>query len=277
MDHAAVKLLPGRLYGDVLRNGTVAELSLVETAYAPRLNIPWHSHEHAYFCLVLRGTYTEAYGKRTRACDPFNLIFHPPGEVHSDLFHDAGGRCFNIQMSPRWLDRFPQRPAVLDNPAQFRGGLTASLALRLYKEFCEMDEVSTLAIEGLTLEILAEASRGHGRLSGHRPPRWLARAREMIGEHYCERLTLGRVAEQSGVHPVHLAREFRRFYRQTIGEYIRQLRVDFACREISTSDAPLAEIALAAGFSDQSQFSKTFKRLTGQAPTEYRKNLARAK
>ena len=76
------------------------------------------------------------------------------------------------------------------------------------------------------------------------------------------------------MHPVHLAREFRRFQRCTIGEYIRQLRIERACRQLHASDEPLATIASAVGFSDQSHFSRTFKRLIGMTPAGYRATFA---
>jgi AraC-like DNA-binding protein len=64
--------------------------------------------------------------------------------------------------------------------------------------------------------------------------------------------------------------EFRKHYDCTIGEYPRRLRSEFACREIAVSDAPLVEIALSAGFANQAHFTRTFKRLKGITPTEYR-------
>src|SRR6185295_17724913 len=98
MNLNAMKLPPGHLYGNTLKKRLVGGFSLVETTYAPNLVLPNHSHEYAYFCLVLRGTYIESYGKRTRACKPSTLIFHPPGELHSDSFHGLGARCFNVQV-----------------------------------------------------------------------------------------------------------------------------------------------------------------------------------
>lgn len=73
------------------------------------------------------------------------------------------------------------------------------------------------------------------------------------------------------MHPVYLASEFRRRFVLTVGEYVRRLRIDYACGEISAREnVSLAEIALATGFSSQSHFSKTFKRVTGMTPLEYR-------
>jgi len=74
-----------------------------------------------------------------------------------------------------------------------------------------------------------------------------------------------------GIHPVHLAREFRRHYQCTIGEYVRRLKVEYACLQISVSEASLHQIALAAGFFDQSHFARTFKQIMGVTPGNYRR------
>ena len=131
-----------------------------------------------------------------------------------------------------------------------------------------MDSASLLAIEGLSLEVIAELSRYSN--SERKVPRWLERAKEILHEHSSETISLGDVAKAVDIHPVHLARAFRKFYGCTSGEYLRGLRIQFACRKLSTSDMPLVEIALAAGFSHQAHFSRLFKRHTGMTPTEFR-------
>ena len=136
-----------------------------------------------------------------------------------------------------------------------------------------MDNVSALAIEGLFLEMLAEASRCSRNIAEHRLPRWLKQVKESIDVSFSHHLTIAAMAKTVGVHPVHLATAFRKHYRCTIGEYIRQRRVEYASRQLSQSDAPLVEIALAAGFSDQSHFSKTFKLFTGLSPARFRATL----
>jgi AraC family transcriptional regulator len=78
---------------------------------------------------------------------------------------------------------------------------------------------------------------------------------------------IGRAAH---AHPVHVAQTFRRFHECTIGEYLRRLRVDFACKELVGSEKAMSEIALAAGFSDQSHFNRSFKREVGMSPSQYR-------
>ena len=259
-------------YGETVGNTYVSGFTLTETAYAPSLKLPKHSHEDAYFCFVLDGNFSEVYGKHTRDCRPSTLVFHPAGEMHSDYFHTSA-RCFNIEMAPCWLGRVQQQSRIINTPTDFYGGRLAYLAARLYREFREADEFSALVLEGLTLEITAEASRFVVNESEHTSPRWLEQARDILHERFSERLSLIALAELVDVHPVHLAREFHRFYRCTIGEYVRQRSIEFACHQISISDASLSDIALAAGFFDQSHFGKTFKQFTGMSPALYRKTF----
>jgi len=91
-----------------------------------------------------------------------------------------------------------------------------------------------------------------------------------VHDRFQESISLAEVAEFAEVHPVSLARAFRKTYHCTVGDYVRRLRIESACQKLSSSDASLVEIALSSGFSEQSHFSRTFKRLTGLTPSEYR-------
>jgi len=59
-------------------------------------------------------------------------------------------------------------------------------------------------------------------------------------------------------------------------DFVRQLRIEYACHELATSELPIVDIALSAGFFDQSHFTRTFKRLTGIVPSQYRQSLRAA-
>ena len=270
------KLSSGRYYGETLRSGEVGGFVLTETAYSPDLQISNHSHEHAYFCVVRQGSFSEIYGRKTRTCHDSTVVFHPSQEPHSNHFHSGGGRCFNIQLDHKWLAATQLPIRTLEESSDFRGGLLISLSFRLYREFRQLDEYSPLAIEGLVLEMIAETFRRYDFLRGRKSPQWLEQVREMIAARSSEPLSLVKLAEGVGVHPVHVARGFRRYYGCTAGEYIRQVRVESACRRLTESNVPLVEIALAAGFLDQCHFSRVFKRSTGLTPTQYR-NTFRAR
>lgn len=265
-----VRLPRGHFCGSLLKRDEVAGFVLTEYSYPPELKISKHLHEQAYFCIVLQGNYTENYGERTRTCERRTVTFHPAGEAHSDHFHCEGGRIFSVEIDPLWVERVGEISSIFDYSERYCGGLMASLVARIYNEFHEIDAASRLAIEGLSMEVVAEALRQQFRSPGRKAPRWLEQARELLHEQFSEHRSVCQIAGSVGVHPVHLVREFRKHYHQTVGEYLRRLRVEFACRKLTDTDTPLIDIALAAGFSQQSHFTKTFKKLTGLTPNQYR-------
>jgi AraC family transcriptional regulator len=265
-----VQLPCGHFYGETLVQRACAGLVVTETRYPPEAVVPAHSHDRAYYCLVLGGAYTECYGTKTRLCRPPSLLFHPSREVHSELFHRSGGRCVNVELDQSWLGRALGRPPRPGEEAEFRSGALKSLGMRLYNELHRADPAALLAIEGLVLEILAETSRAYARTARGAPPPWLTAARQSLHDSFSRRLDLDAIARSAGVHPTHLAREFRRHYGCSPGAYLRRLRIDFACGRLAHSESAFAEVALAAGFYDQSHFTKTFRHFTGMTPSRYR-------
>jgi AraC family transcriptional regulator len=267
------RLLGGRFYGELVRSRAYSGLILSETRYPPCARLPRHCHEHAYFCLVRRGTYREEYGNRERSCGPLMLAFHPPEEVHTEHIDGEEVRSFNIELAPSWL-RGVAGVAAVDQPFDARGGALVALAARLLDEFEHPDESTPLIIEGLTLELLGLCAREVR--GGPAVPPWLRRVRDQLEERCPNAFTLAGLAAEAGVHPGYLAGAFRRHFGCTVGEYLRRQRVALACRHLTGSDTSLAEIALLAGFADQSHFTRTFKRQIGLTPAAYRKLTAGA-
>jgi AraC family transcriptional regulator len=261
----------GCYYGDRIQGGEVAGFLLTDYTYQPDYWIPTHSHLRSYFSLVVAGGYKENYGNRGRLCQPATVVFHPAGERHSERVGSVGARVFSIEIASHWLGESPEYRTVLEQPADFQGGPLAQLAFRLYREFRRPDIFSPLAVEGLMLEFAAERARRECRPPRGRPPHWLARAEEVLRAEFAAPPTLGELAGEVGVHPVHLARTFRAKLGCSVGDYVRQLRVEYACQRLSTSDAPLVDIALDAGFTDQSHFARTFRRFRGLTPATFRR------
>ena len=257
-------------HGEILRWRRNGGLVLAEVKYAPGQRVPRHAHPHARFVFILKGSLTETREDESHTLASPTLVFRPANEPHSYVVSAAGAVCLIVDVDEGWVARARQHARLLTRATAFRGGLIGHLAHRLYGEFRLRDEVSRLAIESLALGVFAEASRLAARPAERSAPAWLARARALVERNFAEPLRLSRVARRVGVHPVHLARTFRRVYRTTFAAYVRQVRIEFARRELAQSGASLSEIATAAGFCDQSHFSRCFKRYTGLTPAEYR-------
>ena len=258
----------------ILGERDISGFYLVDGIYDAKTKVPAHSHEQAVFCIALQGVCRESFAGRVRDYEPLTVQFLPSHQCHSLDFSFGATHAFSIDVSRCWLDRGREYSLKLEDSIHSHGGSLAKLMLKVYGEFRRVDDASRLAIEGLMLELLAEVSRHQIEPTEKYPPKWLDRAVDLLKEQFPERLRISEVAADVGVHPVHLAREFRRFKRRTIGDYIRELRVQHACNELQNPETSLAGIAATAGFSDQSHFCRTFKRVIGMTPTEYRSTLS---
>lgn len=264
------------LHGKERRSRKVGAFTLGERLYPAYFQTPSHSHDLALFCYVVEGGFTEKYGSRTRDCAPSTFLFHAPGEAHAEQFYRSGGCSFIVEIEEDWLERIRQHSPIINTSADFDSGVIPLLARRLYKEFLEMDNISPLVIEGLMFEMLGETSRTVKSAATLQPPRWLEQARQLLHERFAEPLTLAEIAATAGVHPVHLSQVFRKHYDCTVGLYIRQRRIEYACQRLANTNVALSEIALAAGFSDQSHLTRTFKHHMGIPPSQYRELLRKS-
>lgn len=267
-------LPPGHFHGRPQRSRQAAGLLLTERVYTAGTVLARHAHARPYLRLVRQGAVTESDGRRVRVCPPLSVVFRSAHEEHSEVMRGEGARSLIVEFAPEWLDRVGHHADALCSGGFFADGPVPVLALRLHRELLDWDELSPIAAEGLALELLAAASRRAPRDEPRRAA-WLSAAAEVIQTRFMEPLSLTGLARAVGVHPVHLARSFRHVHACTVGEYLRRMRVGFAEKEMASSDAPLSDIALRAGFCDQSHFSRTFKRLTGSTPAVWRAAIRR--
>ena len=162
--------------------------------------------------------------------------------------------------------------AALRSLTLLREAAFLDIGIAMSCELRHTDQAAALALESLGLELLARLTRVREfRAAGAAPP-WLSRARDSIADRCCESsLRLADLAADAGVHPVYLARAFRRAYSVSPGEYLRRIRVERARQRVVTSHDPLACIAMDCGFSDQSHFARAFRKRFGVTPAYLRR------
>jgi AraC family transcriptional regulator len=221
---------------------------------------------------VLNGAFTESWRGGSIACTSSTLKITPAGERHWDRFNRGDVRGLLIEADQQQVAAIRPYSAVLDERESFQGGLLSTFGWRVYGEMQRIDQAAPLAIEGILLELVATASRlrEHNGI-GRSRPRWLEDARDRIHAELGLRPSLSGLAQSVGVHPVTLARAFRLAFGCTVGEYVRNLRIERATHQLAQTELSLAEIALAAGFSDQSHFSNLFRHHTGFSPSKFRR------
>lgn len=267
-----MKLSTGKYYGRSLKQKEFSGLILTETDYSPYKHIPTHSHENPYFCLLLQGSYMQKARGKQRDNLPSSLVFHTSEENHSDQFSSLGGRCFNLEIQPKFLEQLEEYNLTFDRINKSYLAEISGLMFKLYKEFAFPDKLTPLAIEAIVLEMMVVVAR-HFPDNKDQPPVWLKEAIQYMKDEFSSQLTIGEIARSVKVNPAKLTRVFRKYQNCSVGEYLRRLRLAFACRQLASDNQSVAEIALSAGFYDQSHFTKAFKKTTGLTPKNYREHL----
>lgn len=265
-----LKLKAGEFYGETARALIADGFRFTEKAYPNRLEIPKHSHELSHFCFVISGNYQEQIANKTDERNPTALVYYPPDVTHAEKHH-TNGKHFLVEIDTKNLERLKDYGAKLNDPLSLQNNESLWFAGKMYREFSERDAFSSLALECLANELLIFASRQHTRTRERKRPLWLEKTIEILQANSSEPFNLSDLAEFVGVHPTHLARVFRQFERCTIGDYIRQIRIENARNKILSSNESLVQIALNTGFADQTHFSRSFKNVTGMTPNEFRR------
>ena len=284
---------PGRPRGVLARRVTIAPipvtfgsieraaldaggLQISSVVFPPGLRLRPHLHERDCISIVLEGWLDNAFGRRRYHSPAASVQTIPADAVHDDVFGPSQTRTLVVEAEPQVGETLGAYGVRLDEFRYFRDAGITALAVRIARELEAPDGVSPLTVEGLVLELFALlARRAIGPAEHGRPPKWLERARECVHDRFAEGFSVAGVAAEVGVHPAHLAREFRRRYGVPIGEYARQVRLDWAAAQLAATDDSLAEIAYASGFAHQSHFTRAFKRHTGLTPGLYRASTQR--
>lgn len=105
-------------------------------------------------------------------------------------------------------------------------------------------------------------------------PAWVTELKHIIQDQIDSNVTLTQISKSLHINPSYLSREFSKHFNSlSFGEYIRKLRIEKAIDLMGQNSYSLTEIAYLTGFSDQSHFTRIFKKHTGQNPSAYKKKI----
>lgn len=250
---------------------------LVEAVYDPGTGLPPHAHGATSWAFVLDGDFrsTTSTGLRRYCVNELGLL--GAGMVHTNQYGSSGARCLIVEnIHPNETQR---GAAGLADAAHFPShSAPAAIARRVYREFATRDTAADLVIDGLLTTMVAYAMRINacsqhpvGGVSGPTTNNsWLDRVRDLLHAEFRSKLRMHVLADMAGVHEVHLARAFKRKYGCSPMYYVRRLRFAWAREQLTITHRPISEIAIEAGYSDQSHFGRHFRRQTGVTPAVYR-------
>ena len=159
----------------------------------------------------------------------------------------------------------------------FRDAEMEAICRHLYREVSLNDMADRLYIESLVIQLAVSVLRRHSRVSGAssiQPSGGLTRSQarrvlEYIETNLSQEVTLREMAGVVDLSPYHFARMFKRTMSTAPHRYVLERRVERAKAMLRTTGASLVEISLFTGFSDQSHFTNTFRRIVGATPTRF--------
>lgn len=233
--------------------------------FPPGLQLPPHAHPDTMIAVVLSGGWTARTQAGEREAFAPSIVVEPAGEIHDKLFGAVESAVVSLALEAGRLGS-----AVGDLTQRFlrvRDPYLELLARRAANELEEPDDVSPLAVEAAALELVARMARSVGL---ERHPAWLGKAREVLNDRYADSLSLDDIADAVGVEPERLARGFRRAYGESLGDYLRRIRVNAAARKLASTDEPISQVAGEVGFADQSHLTRWFGRYLETTPGKYR-------
>ena len=261
----------GQYYGTKQEEWQVQGVGLSEYGYQGE-RTDWHYHENPYFMYVLQGNMRDINKAQRTACPAGSLVFLNWQEMHFNEKVSSEARGFHIEFDRKWFEEKQLDIGLWEGSQLLEDPRLHHLLAKIYYEFNCRDAFSETAVELLLLQ-LCEGIERNSRTAAAGPPSWVPRLKEMLHEE-TEDLSLRYLSEQLGVHPAHLSRAIPKYLSSNLGEYMRQQKVKQAIGMLTDGRLSLTEIAYVCGFSDQSHFTRTFKRYFGKPPKAFRDMIA---
>jgi AraC family transcriptional regulator len=248
-------------------------LRLVVTEYQPGERMAPHWHPSTQVSMVLRGSVQEGVGGREEQGTVGAVVVKPAGIVHRNLFGPAPVRILSLNVEPA-AEQAGRWTAALQGWRWMEGGPAGRALWRLLSTARAEPEMGSRLLADCLWEVVDALAEDGTPRSPSRAPAWLRSVRDRLHDCAGAAPPVRELADAAGVHPVYLARAFRRAYGAPVTEYARRLRVRAAADRVASTDLPLVRIALEAGFADQAHLTRELRRETGLPPGALRRAAA---
>lgn len=239
-----------------------------ETLYPKGYNSDWHYHRNPHFSHILQGGSQENYESGSSFSQIQRAgaaLYYFPGIAHQNIHYSADTRIFNLEIDQHFFEKYhltiPSEARMFSKQTLLN---TAGLA-RILREHYYRDRQSELAITQLVILLIEGTAPPTANY-----PKWATQVRTLLYDSWNSPVSLTELADDLDIHPVTLSKYFTKYFHVTLGEYRRRIKIEKAIHLIRDQKHSLTEIAYICDFSDQAHFTKTFRRITGLLPKQYR-------
>ena len=264
------KLKTGEFYGKHYQKSALENLIITDTEYTYS-KVDWHYHENPYFTYLLQGKLFESNKKESYYLEQGNLLFHNWQDSHYNIKPPEFTRGFHIELNENWFSNFDIQITDFEGSINLKNPLIKNSMNKVFVESKINDQYSNLSIDTLLIEIFSTLKETKGKNSKN--PIWAKKLQELLLEEQID-YSLKNLSSILGLHPVHLSREFSRYFGPSLGNYIRLIKVNQAFNLIVSNKLSMTEICYKCGFYDQSHFIINFKRIYHTTPSKFLKKIS---
>jgi len=245
---------------------------VVTEAKCKNTSIDWHYHQNSYFSYSLEGHCIEKSKRKTYAVKPGTLLFHNWQDAHCNTNHSEYSRNFYVELEKEWFVDRNINQSKIEGSMQIENPFLKYLYHQIYLETRLKDDSFNISVESLlcnVFELLNDSTKVNNSVT----PIWVNKVKEIIHDQFLDKLTLEYLSKEANVHPSHLSREFPRYFKSTLGNYIRKVKIEHSITLLKVRDS-LTNVAYECGFADQSHFIRCFKASYNMTPNTFKKILA---
>lgn len=254
-----------------------AGLHIARTVYLPQQGYDFHGHDFAEICWVESGAIRHETPGKSQVLQQGQVVLIEPGQYHRLGGTPGGGRLINLAFSAAVLSDLRTRWGVQVWPVSPDGNPTVIAIDAVAAVAMARDVLAFRAGPGQPLDrdvllgSLLASLRPAAPTAWPLAPPWLAQALAALNHPAHAREGLPALVRLSGRSREHVSREIRRVCGCSPTDVLQQVRMTVAEAALVQGDDPIADIAMACGFSGRAHFHRLFRARFGLAPAAYRR------
>jgi AraC family transcriptional regulator len=265
------KLSKGEYFGNHYHKNQFNDLLITDTAYT-HAKVDWHYHENAYFTYLLQGKLFEENKKESYHLERGGLLFHNWQDAHHNIKPPEYTRGFHIEITTKWFELYQIKSFDFEGSLHLKNPLIREKINSIFFESKIKDTNTQLTIDMLLVDVF-NTIKSDDQHFKNQTPTWVKTLKEILHSTPNIKTSLTSLAVLLDIHPVHLSREFPKYFKTTIGHYIRTQRINKALLLIAENKLTMTEICYDCEFYDQSHFTTSLKKVYKQTPLKISKKI----
>lgn len=267
----------------------------IEERISPHFSVPYHFHKEYELTAILKGQGSRFVGNNIRSFENTDMVLigkNLPHHWHNDKDSDVpsdgvqaiilkfdsdfnGVRLFDLPENYQirkvldkaanglriYGDTFSKLVSLMQSLLTATGPDRISLLLKILQEIAVSEELEVLSNDGYVPKTKDNESDRMNRVY------------EYIMTNYLGDISLAKAASVACMNEAAFCKYFKKRYTKTFIQVVNEIRISYACRELMKDDTNVTEVCYQSGFNTFSNFTKTFKKVTGTSPREYKTKL----